>query len=104
MINELLDQSGVKCFVLSNKECPHCEEWMQNNFDTFKNQFDNLSWHVIDCYEEHQAGRMPFPPLASPTFYLYKDKKDFPIISAGFLPEPEMTMRFTKLVEACKNG
>jgi hypothetical protein len=103
MINDLLNQSGIKCFVLSNKECPHCEEWMQNSFDVFKNQFDNVAWHVIDCYEEHQAGRMPFPPLASPTFYLYKDPQDFPIISAGFLPEPEMTMKFKRLIEAVKN-
>jgi hypothetical protein len=104
MINKLLDQPGIKCFVLSNKECPHCQEWMIEHFEKFKNQFANVLWHVVDCYEEHQAGRMPFPPLASPTFYLYKDKVDFPIISAGYMPEPEMTMRFTKLVEACKNG
>jgi hypothetical protein len=104
MMLELLNQSGVKCFVLANKECPTCQEWMDNNFDRFKNQYQEVTWQIIDCYEEHQAGRMPFPPLTSPTFYLYKDYQDFPIISAGFLPEPEMTMRFNKLVEAIKNG
>jgi hypothetical protein len=104
MIKELLEQSGVKCFVLTNKECRPCQEWIDENFDDFKNQFPEVTWHTIDCYEEHQAGRMPFPPLVSPTFYLYNDPQDFPIISSGVMPEPEMSQRFNKLIEATRNG
>ena len=104
MINELLDLPGIKCFVLTNRECRPCQEWMGEHYELFKSQYPDVTWYVLDCLQEQENGRMPFPPLISPTFYLYNSKEDFPIITAGILPEPEMTLKFNRFIEAVKNG
>jgi len=102
MINEL-DNPGIKCFVLTNSECPSCQEWIDDKYEAFKGQFPSVTWKIIDCYEQQQNGSMPFPPLVSPTFYFYKDKKDFPLISQGIMPDFEMSKSFANAIRILEN-
>lgn len=104
MIEQLLDdETSIKCFILTNSECIHCKEWFDEHFENLKSKFSDVVFHVIDCYEEQQQGRMPFPPLISPTFYFYKNKKDFPLINQGILPEFEMNKSFERAIRILKD-
>jgi hypothetical protein len=98
-LDSILDQPGIKCFILTNKECPTCAEWMANDFDKIKFRFPDLNFYPIDTYSELQEGRMYFPPMVAPTFYFYKDKKEFPLISQGILPELEMSRSIERAIK-----
>ena len=39
MIEEVLNQKGIKCFVLTNNECPTCNEWVKNSYDGLTKEF-----------------------------------------------------------------
>lgn len=93
----------IKCYILTNSECPSCSEWFNNKYEEFKKQF-NIDFEVIDCYKEQQEGRMPFPPLVVPTFYFYKNGfKDFPLILQGLLPDLELKLSFERAIKVLEN-
>lgn len=99
----LSDDNKIKCFILTNSECRQCNEWLAEEYDNIVDQFPNVTFYTVDCYEEHKNGRMPFPPMIAPTFYFYKDKRDFPLINQGILPEFEMKKTITRAVEILTN-
>lgn len=103
MIEQLLDELGIKCFVLTNNECPTCNEWIKTSYDKLVADFPHIKFHLVDCYEEHQSGRMYFPPLVVPSFYFYKDKTDFPLINQGLLPDVELRHSINRVVKLLDN-
>ena len=103
IIYNTLDNTSIKCYILTNSECRSCKEWFDNFFNQLVSNFPSVEFYTIDCYKEHSNGNMFFPPAIAPTFYFYKNKTDFPIISQGALPEPELSKMVSRAIKVLKN-
>jgi hypothetical protein len=95
------NNNNIKCFILYNEYCAVCDDFFESRFENLKQEID-IQWIKVNCTEEHENGCMPFPPIVAPSFYFYKNIKDFPLICQGLFPEPEFTRTLKKAVEKLK--
>lgn len=92
-------------YILTNKDCPACELFMQEKMPKLKD-WPHIDWRVVDCMTEQKEGRMNFPPQYVPSLYFYKDenKQHFPLFTEGLLPDPEFGRAIDNIVKAIEAG